>query len=105
MRNEEEASKLSYPEFEKKTPVDLHALLVTLLTEHQERLSENEREAFEDMLNWRTLTPRQTQWILATAERLEVVTAPSTNLFSQMDPEKQSRQRAAAAKVKLPWEK
>lgn len=87
------------------TPVDLRALLTTLLTEHQERLSENEREAFEDMLNWRTLTSRQTQWILGTAERLEVVTAPSTNLFSRMDPEKQARQRAAAAKVKLPWEK
>jgi hypothetical protein len=88
-------------------PVDLHALLVTLLTEHQERLSENELAAFEDMLSsgFRFSTPRQTQWILATAERLGVWTRPSENIFSKMDPEKQARQRAAAAKVKLPWEK
>lgn len=88
------------------TPVDLHALLVTMLSEHQEQLSEGEVEAFQDMLarGW-MLTPRQTQWILDAARRLEVLTDPSTNLFSRMDPEKQARQRAAAAKVKLPWEK
>ncbi len=106
MRNEEEEGKLSYPPFEKKAPVDLYALLVTMLTEHQDQLSGRETYAFEDMIaNRWTLTPRQTQWIHAVAERLGIETAPSANLFSQMDPEKQARQRAAAAKVKLPWEK
>lgn len=87
-------------------PVDLPRLLETMLSEHQEQLSVRERETFEDMLGQRwAFSPRQAQWIHSAAERLGLETAPSANLFSNMDPEKQERQRAAAAKVKLPWEK
>lgn len=82
-------------------------LLDVLLTEHRDRLTDAQLQAFEGMragVHGRFLTPNQSNWVFGVAERLGVQVAPSENLFSAMDPEKQARQRAAASRVKLPWE-
>lgn len=82
-------------------------VLAEVLDEHGEKLSEETREAFED---WRSkrrfLTPKMKAWLMREAERFGVVgAAPAENVFSAMSPEKQARQREAAKRVRLPWEK
>lgn len=88
-------------------PLTDEELLERLLTsEYIERLPKNAQTAFMD---WegrsRPLTEPMRKWIRGVAERLGIQTAPSENIFSAMDPEKQARQRAAALKIRLPWEK
>jgi hypothetical protein len=89
-----------------KPLTDAELLTKLLETELAERLTDAQREAFGRMdSQGYALTVKQAQWIRGVAERLGIQTAPSENIFSAMSPEKQARQRAAASKVKLPWEK
>ncbi len=81
-------------------------LLDELLTEHREKLFANQLQAFEGMREQPgDISEKQAKWIFGVGERRGLVVAPSENIFSAMSPEKQAAQRAAAARVKLPWEK
>lgn len=81
-------------------PITDAELLVQLTTVHRERLTDSQREAFDGMEEQGyPLTNAQLAWIHGVAERLGVQVAPSENLFSNMDPEKQARQREAAKRI------
>ena len=90
-------------------PLELQEILELLLSrEYRDKLTDEQAIAFEGMLSGgsgRFLTPNQTAWIRGVADRLGIQTSPSENLWSALSPEERRRQRAAAAKVKLPWEK
>ena len=80
-------------------------LLERLLTEHRDKLTDNQLEAFEGMQDQGyPVTVKQAAWFRGVAERLGIQVAPSENLFSNMDPDKRARQLEAAKKVRLPWE-
>lgn len=84
------------------------AELLELLTAepYAEQQAPAQVKAFERMASQGyPLTKKQLAWVRGVAERHGLQVAPSENIFSNMDPEKQARQRAAASKVKLPWEK
>lgn len=85
-------------------------ILDELLENHEDKLDDESVEAFSE---WRyllstgkrkSLTPKQRQWLMDRAERLEVTSPETANLFSSLSPERQAEQRAKAAKI-LPWEK
>lgn len=68
------------------------------------------REAFtrwhaEGLVARDLLTPKQLGWLHSIGERHGLVGPAAANLFSGLSPKERERQRAAAAKVKLPWEK
>lgn len=88
-----------------KTLSDHELLSILLEDEYADRLTEEQRYAFMGFYTRSSLTEKQSAWVRGVAERLGIQTAPSENLFSKMAPEKQARQRKAAARVKLPWEK
>ena len=82
------------------------------VTHWHEKLSPEQREAFEEIRDRAqqasvfVLTDKQSKWILGVAERIGLIDcAPAENLFSSLTPKRQAEQRAAAARVKLPWEK
>jgi hypothetical protein len=82
-------------------------LLVKLLFEHTEALSEKECSVFKSMhaqLERRTLSNRQRYWIQYVADRLGLQTAPSRNAFSELSKAQQREHQERAANVKLPWE-
>jgi hypothetical protein len=80
------------------------------IVEHDDTKVE-EREAFVDMLDDLTsgrvtmLAPKQRAWAKRVALRIGTRAEESSNLFSSLPPDEQRRQREAAAKVKLPWER
>lgn len=72
------------------------------------KLGQKAAEAFPKWLaEGRTLTPGMRRWLRGVGERMGLQVAPSENLFSQLTPEEQERQRKRAAEFapKLPWEK
>jgi hypothetical protein len=72
------------------------------------KLGQKASDAFPKWLEeGRELSPKMRKWIRGTAESLGLQTAPSENLFSQLSPEEQERQRKRAAEFgpRLPWEK
>lgn len=66
-------------------------------------LSETEREAFPRMLEYRSLSTKQREWLRDAAARLGIV-LPSTNLFSSLSEKEQRAHRERAKSVQLPWE-
>lgn len=85
----------------------LEGVLAHIGVDGERSIPEKTFEAFTRWLDLgRTLSDAQRKWLYGVAERLGVVgAAPSENIFSGMSPEKQARQREAAKKVVLPWEK
>lgn len=69
-------------------------------------LSDAERDAFSDMKgsleSKRELSAKQRAWVEGVFEREGL---SEGNLFSRLSPEEQARQREAASKIKLPWER
>lgn len=71
-----------------------------------DRLDAKQLKAFSGMkARGRSLSELQRHWVRGVAERFGIQVAPSENIFSAMDPEKQARQREAAKRIRLPWEK
>lgn len=90
-------------------------VLTILLDEPEwsEKLTDQQREAFEDMRSKvpvrgpRTgrLSEKQARWVMNVAAAVGLIgAAPAENVFSALSPERQAEQRRAAARVKLPWE-
>jgi len=80
--------------------------LVALKDHDPPLLTERELEAFPDMLeSGRKLTPKQMEWVLIAAERLDLYAKKAENLFSGLPEQRQRAERARAAAVVLPWEK
>jgi transcriptional regulator with XRE-family HTH domain len=91
------------------------ALLTEITESNDERLRDEEREAFVDMLDRLTsgrvekLSPKQKAWLGRVAARLDLSgddSHGSANLFSSLPKEEQERQREAARKnsPRFPWE-
>ena len=81
-------------------------------TEWRDKLCDTQIEAFENIRERASrasvfmLTEKQSKWVLGVAARIGLIgSEPGENLFSALTPERQAKQRARAAKVKLPWEK
>lgn len=91
--------------------MDDHEILQRLLDGVDEKgdtfdLPPKTREAFRSMQTRATLTERQARWVREVAAARGLIGDPgAANLFSGMPADKQARQRAAAAKVRLPWER
>lgn len=77
-------------------------LVRKLVREHATELTEEQLEAFDDMVEkGRPLTDKQAEWVGHVADRLGINSAK--NLFSSMSREEQERHRKAV-QTKLPWE-
>jgi hypothetical protein len=84
-------------------------LLDLILEEHGDDLDPTASEAF---IEWqkqglgkrRPFSEKQSAWLHGVALKLGI-DGGAANIFSKMPKEKQERQRAAAARVVLPWEK
>ena len=93
-------------------PLTDRELLDEILQNHHRRLGEKARVAFGEwqesglgLPGQRRLSPKQATWLRNVAESLGVQVAPSENIFSALSPARQAEMKAAAAKVRLPWEK
>ncbi len=86
------------------TLTDEQLLDAVLEPPYVEKLREEEPEIFEKWRSVGKLSDKQKAWLRDAAERTGLQVAGAANLFSKLSPAEQERQRAKAAKVKLPWE-
>jgi len=84
--------------------------LIEELIDTGDQLRETQREDMEDMLdrlrsgNMIKLSDKQRKYVLD-LRRKAGLDDKGENIFSSLPPEEQARQRAAAAHIKLPWER